>query len=98
MPVLLLLAALLAPLPAGAEGFSFLHLSDVHAPMAASRETIAQARDAGPIRLAPYGVTAPPPSFAVVTGDVTEFGGADAWRPTARGGRAPGIPSTCLAT
>ncbi|HOM80786.1 MAG TPA: PQQ-binding-like beta-propeller repeat protein [Armatimonadota bacterium] len=76
----LLLAVLLAPLPAGAEGFSFLHLSDVHAPMAASRETIAQARDSGPIRLAPYGVTAPPPSFAIVTGDVTEFGGgAGAW-------------------
>lgn len=75
---LLILLLLLAP--AGAAEFSFLHLSDVHTPIRGSRETIAAARECGPIRLAPYNVTAPAPSFAIVTGDLTEFGGGNgAW-------------------
>lgn len=69
-----------ACVPAGAQSFSFLHLSDVHAPIRGSRETIAAARECGAIRMAPYGITAPAPSFAIVTGDLTEFGGGNgAW-------------------
>lgn len=60
--------------------FSFIHCSDVHVPAGKeSPATIAQMRDVKEVKLAPYNVTAPPPSFAIVTGDLTEFGGGKAW-------------------
>ena len=71
---------LCAGAPPRAEDFAFLHFTDVHSPVPGSRETIAAAREAGLTRLAPYNVTAPAPAFALVTGDLTEFGaGAGAW-------------------
>ncbi|MFQ6130623.1 MAG: PQQ-binding-like beta-propeller repeat protein [Armatimonadota bacterium] len=61
--------------------FTFLHLSDCHFPHAAAqtRETLASLPLSQRIRLAPYEVTVPPPSFAIVTGDLTEFGGGSGW-------------------
>jgi outer membrane protein assembly factor BamB/3',5'-cyclic AMP phosphodiesterase CpdA len=60
--------------------FSFIHCSDVHVPAGKeSAATVAQMRDVKEVKLAPYGVTAPPPSFAIVTGDLTEFGGGKEW-------------------
>lgn len=60
---------------------TFLHLSDVHAPHALgeSRATVAAMPGAGPIRLAPYDVSVPGPAFALVTGDLTEYGASDGW-------------------
>jgi len=59
--------------------FTFIHTSDVHAPMAQSRETIAGIKALGEIDLAPYGIKVPKPSFAVVSGDLNEFGGGSRW-------------------
>jgi outer membrane protein assembly factor BamB len=63
------------------EDFTFLHLSDVHFPHAAqdTRETVAAIPAAELLLLEPYGVTVPAPAFAVVTGDLTEFGGGNEW-------------------
>lgn len=69
--------------------FSFVHCSDIHVPAGVARRTgaaegplfgsaevVAQIRGlTGPVALTPYRVTAPPPAFAIATGDVTEFGG-----------------------
>jgi len=60
--------------------FSFIHCSDVHVPAGKeSAATVAQMRDVKEVKLTPYNVTAPPPSFAIVTGDLTEFGGGKEW-------------------
>lgn len=75
---LLLSLIFLPAVPASAENFSFLHFSDVHAPRDDSKAVIASAQSLGPVRLAPYNVTAPAPSFALVTGDLDEFG-AGSW-------------------
>ena len=77
-----LLAAALAPLPAASFSgekraygdLDFIHASDVHAPSEASRRTIKEMAGSG-LELAPYGVKAGRPEFAVVSGDLTEFGG-----------------------
>jgi len=63
-----LLALLLATVDArlGTDDFSFIHCSDTHSPVAGSDETIAAMR-------AQEG-----PSFVIVTGDLTEFGGPSA--------------------
>ena len=67
------------PQSAAIGDFTFIHASDVHAPMAQSRETIAKIKALGEIDLAPYGIKVSRPSFAVVTGDVNEFGGGSGW-------------------
>lgn len=59
--------------------FTFIHASDVHAPMPASRTTIARIRELGEIDLAPFNLRVPKPGFVLVTGDLTEFGGGNGW-------------------
>ena len=65
-----------ASLAGAVQDFTFLHLSDMHTPylIGKSRETVA-ALPRGEVQLTPYGITAPAPSFAIVTGDLTEYGG-----------------------
>jgi len=65
----------------GAVGeFTFIHASDVHAPMAQSKTTIARIVGLGAIDLAPFGLKVPKPAFALVSGDLNEFGGGSgAW-------------------
>lgn len=61
------------------ENFAFIHASDTHAPLAESGRTIAKiAPDAR--FLFEDGTSAPRREFVVVTGDLTEFGGAAAGR------------------
>ncbi len=73
------------PFAAGEPGiatpdFTFLHASDVHAPMVHSQATISRISGIGEIDLVPFGLKAPRPSFAIVTGDLNEFGGGNgAW-------------------
>lgn len=51
-----------------------------NAPTFGSAEVVAQIKGlTGPIDLPPYRVTAPAPSFAIATGDLTEFGGGNGW-------------------
>jgi outer membrane protein assembly factor BamB len=71
-------ALLLAVQVGLAADLTFLHLSDVHYPHASneSAETIA-ALPRGPLNLQPYGITAEAPAFAIVTGDLNEFGGGN---------------------
>ncbi|HTE20609.1 MAG TPA: metallophosphoesterase, partial [Armatimonadota bacterium] len=71
--------------------FTFIHASDCHVPPGVARRTgpaggpqfgtaevVAQIKGlTDPIELRPYGVTVPAPSFALSTGDNTEFGGLD---------------------
>jgi len=71
-----------APCGGGEKGttipdFTFLHASDVHAPMAHSQATISRISGIGEIDLAPFGLKVPKPSFAIVTGDMNEFGGGN---------------------
>ncbi len=57
--------------------FTFIHASDVHAPMTISQQVCAElAKVTGPIEVKP-GITAEAPSFVVVSGDLTEFGGGN---------------------
>lgn len=79
--VLTLLASALAPAPGlnadppPVDDFTFLQLSDEHFPYdPTSAEVIRTALTSGPIRLAPFGLLSDPPSFALSTGDMTEFG------------------------
>ncbi len=57
--------------------FTFIQVSDLHTPVAESGETIALLKNnLGAIKLEPYNnIITPPPSFIVVTGDLTEYGG-----------------------
>ncbi|NSW57307.1 MAG: PQQ-binding-like beta-propeller repeat protein [Armatimonadetes bacterium] len=76
------IAALLAcavALAAPAPEVTFFHLSDIHYPheRGQSQDTINALPCGEPIVLAPYGVTVPPASFAIATGDLNEFGGGD---------------------
>lgn len=73
--------------------FSFVHCSDIHVPPGVTRKTgpangptfgsaevVAQIKSlTKPIELTPYGITVPAPSFAIATGDLTEFGGLNGW-------------------
>lgn len=79
--ILWLVAAWLGFLQAawGLPDFTFLHLSDVHVPVPGSEAAFAALPTSEPVSLAPYSVTVPPPSFAIVTGDLTEFGGGNGW-------------------
>ena len=47
--------------------------------MPQSQTTLAAIRGLGEIDLAPFGIKVPKPSFAIVTGDLTEFGGGSGW-------------------
>ncbi len=76
-----ILTAAALPLAAqSATDISFIHASDVHAPRSDSAATIAGFANLGEVELTPFGVKAPAPSFVVMSGDATEFGGgAGAW-------------------
>jgi outer membrane protein assembly factor BamB len=79
-----LLLAALAPCAeaekaAAVPDFTFIHASDVHAPMAESKATISKIPGLGEIDLAPFGVKVPKPGFVIVTGDMNEFGGGSGW-------------------
>jgi outer membrane protein assembly factor BamB len=78
---IVLFALGLVPAAASAKtpDFTFIHASDVHAPMAQSREVISSIKALGEIDFAIYGTIAPKPSFAIVTGDLNEFGGGNGW-------------------
>ncbi len=80
----LLSLAILAPCAGAEQGaagpdFTFIQASDVHAPMAQSKTTIARIPSLGEIDLAPFGVKVPKPGFVIVTGDMNEFGGGSGW-------------------
>ncbi len=80
----LLSLAILAPCAGADKGpavpdFTFIQASDVHAPMAQSKATIARIPGLGEIDLAPFGVKVPKPAFVIVTGDMNEFGGGSGW-------------------
>lgn len=73
-----LLLSVMSVLPISAQtvpDFAFIHASDVHAPLDLSARVIAEMKNLGEVELTPYNVKAKPPSFVVVSGDVTEFGG-----------------------
>ena len=75
-----LLALVLLAVPSSAvEDFSFIHMSDTHIPYANTEDVMREAKGLGAVEMAPYGVTAPAPSFVIVTGDLTEFGGGNGW-------------------
>ena len=76
LPLLLLVAAACS---AGIPDFTFIQASDVHAPHTKSREVISRIASLGEIDLAAYGIKSPKPEFAIVTGDLTEFGGGSGW-------------------
>lgn len=60
--------------------FTFIHASDVHTPYARSQPTIDEIATLGAINLTPYNIMSDPPSFVLVTGDLTEFGyGSGSW-------------------
>jgi outer membrane protein assembly factor BamB len=73
--------------------FTFIHCSDIHVPPGVTRKTgpaggpqfgsaevVAQIKTlTAPVGLKPYGVTVRAPSFAIATGDLTEFGGLNGW-------------------
>lgn len=64
------------------DDLTFLHFSDTHVPhaLAQTRATVASAPLGEPVALASYGASASPVSFAIVTGDLNEFGGGGgAW-------------------
>jgi len=54
--------------------FTFLHVSDIHAPLSPSGSTIAEIPNLASVEMTSYGVTADPPSFVIASGDLTEFG------------------------
>jgi 3',5'-cyclic AMP phosphodiesterase CpdA len=60
--------------------FTFVHVTDVHAPSIQSKATISELLSLGEVNLEPYKTIAQTPSFVIVTGDLTEFGaGNGAW-------------------
>jgi len=81
IPAFFLLFLAVASLAAqGISDFTFIHASDVHAPEDVSVRVTGEIRDLGEIEMTPYGIKAKAPSFVVVSGDLTEFGGGDgAW-------------------
>lgn len=59
---------------------TWIHMSDTHAPLPGSAETIAAVKEIKAGVLEPFGVEVPAPELIVVTGDLTEFGGSAAGR------------------
>lgn len=78
-----LVIAVACAIPAAAQGvqdFTFIHATDVHAPLSPSGEVISQIQKLGEIDMSAYNIKVKAPSFVVVSGDMTEFGGgAGAW-------------------
>lgn len=70
--------ALLA-MPAGAqmEDFTFIHATDLHAPMTQSREVLSTLEGLDTVNMSAFGLEAKRPSFAIASGDLTEFGGGN---------------------
>lgn len=58
--------------------FSFVHMSDSHIGYSngtvAATNIAAELKTLGKVQMAGYGFEAPPPSFAIHTGDITEYG------------------------
>ncbi|PIU95652.1 MAG: hypothetical protein COS65_01340 [Armatimonadetes bacterium CG06_land_8_20_14_3_00_66_21] len=83
LPVLagaLVVALCARPVAAQVGNFTFVHLTDEHFPHdATSAEVIRQVTQLGAVRLAPFGIESDRPSFAISTGDMTEFG-MDGWQ------------------
>ncbi len=75
---LALLCLCLLPAAFAVEDITFLHLSDVHYPHAAaqSRQAIT-ALPAGEIDLQPFSLRVPAAAFAIITGDLNEYGGGN---------------------
>lgn len=74
-PIMWLAACGLAFSAAVAEDFAFLHITDTHFPHdPIAADLMAKAQNAQDLILAPYGVSEKAPAFAIVTGDITEFG------------------------
>ena len=97
-----------AIIPPAERDFSFYQFSDVHIEPAYAMPTeykdlrsfscVQAAKNLAPIQMLPYAVTAPKPSFALVTGDVTEFGYAGAtWQVFDQYFGDFGIPVHCVA-
>lgn len=64
-----------------AQPFVFIHASDTHAPLAGSKDVIAKMSWSGEKDVGGIPWKLPPPEFAVVTGDLTEFGGTTFGKP-----------------
>ncbi|MBI5834946.1 MAG: PQQ-binding-like beta-propeller repeat protein [Armatimonadetes bacterium] len=71
----LLLLGLAPALALGVDDFAFWQFSDTHAPLSASGVVIGAARQ----RVGQGLPNTPPPAFAIVTGDLTEFGQGEGW-------------------
>ena len=61
------------------EDFTFIQATDIHTPMPQSRQVLGLLAGQGEVDLAAYGLKVPAPSFAIATGDLTEFGGGNGW-------------------
>lgn len=59
--------------------FTFIQASDLHAPMAQSRETLARLPGPDSVDMSAFGITCPRPSFVLASGDLCEFGGGSGW-------------------
>ena len=60
--------------PQAIPDFTFLHVTDVHAPSSVSEKVIGEIGKLGEVEMTPYKLTAKPPSFIVVSGDLTDLG------------------------
>ncbi len=74
-----LLAAGAQPRASAVEDFTFIQATDIHTPMSQSRDVLGLLAGKGEVDLAAYGIKVPSPSFAIATGDLTEFGGGNGW-------------------
>lgn len=74
-----LLAAGAQPRASAIEDFTFIQATDIHTPMPQSRDVLGLLAGKGEVDLAAYGIKVPAPSFAIATGDLTEFGGGNGW-------------------
>ena len=72
--VTVVLSMLLTYAAAAIQNFTFVQLSDTHAPTETSKKNIAALKDLGTVSIPGYGMASFPPSFIIVTGDMTEFG------------------------
>ncbi len=75
----LALAALIAAPSPAVDNFSFIHTSDQHVPYSNTLDVMREVVNLDEVPITPYDITAPKPSFAISTGDCTEFGGGNGW-------------------
>ncbi|MEA3403675.1 MAG: PQQ-binding-like beta-propeller repeat protein [Armatimonadota bacterium] len=63
------------------EDITFLQIADPHVPHALSetQEVVAALPVGEPVLLEPWGITADPPAFGIVVGDLNEFSGGAGW-------------------